>query len=171
MFYFLERNLALQAPFLHATAASTSSGGNSLFPSQHINNLNYIRNDSSQTASSNSSTTTLTPLVNARVHPHNHIPHEGLSPPQYLTSPLHQAPSQQHNAQHVQYAQGLHAVLQQVGQIFMDIAPLIIQFSQQCMLSRSYDKTIWNVILTLIYIAAATTFGFTNITRGSGVPK
>ena len=163
--------MALQAPFLHA--ASTSSGGNSLFPSQHINNLNYIRNDSIQSASSNSSSsTTLTPLVNARVHPHNPVAHEGLNPPQqYLTSTLQQPSSQQHNAQHVQYAQGLHAVLQQVGQIVMDIAPLIIQFSQHCMLARSCDTTIWNVILTLIYIAAATTFGFTNITRGTGVPK
>ena len=121
--------MALQAPLLHATAASTSGSGNSLFQSQHINNLNYVRNDSIQSASSNSSSTTLTPLVNARVHPHNPHAHEGLNPPQYLTSPLQQASSQQHNPQHVQYAQGLHAVLQQVGQIVMDVAPLIIQSS------------------------------------------
>ena len=113
MFYPLERNLALQAPLLHASTASTS--GSSVLQGQHVNNLNHIRNDSIHSPGSNPiPSTTLTPLVNAKIHPQAQITHEQMNPSQYTIATIQQPSSLQHNTQHVQYPHALQAVLHQV---------------------------------------------------------
>ena len=115
---FLERNLALQAPILHATAASTS-GVNSTIQGQYVNSLCQNRNESinSPTNSNHTTTTTLTPLVNAKIHPHPQLSQH--DPSQYTTIATiqQQQPNQlQPGTQqtHVQYPQAIQAVLHQV---------------------------------------------------------
>ena len=115
--FILERNLALQAPILHASAASTS-GVNSIIQGQYVNSLTQNRNESinSATNSNHTTTTTLTPLVNAKVHPHPQLSQH--DPSQYTIATIQQQqPNQlQPGTQqtHVQYPQAIQAVLHQV---------------------------------------------------------
>ena len=117
-FYFLffscseERNLALQGPLFHA-----SNSGIPITQGQYINNLSQTRNESINALSSSNhttSTTTLTPLVNAKIHPQSQLSHEQINPSQYTIATIQQPSAIQSNNQHVQYPHALQAVLHQV---------------------------------------------------------
>ena len=117
----IERNLAVQAPLLHASTSAAS--GCSGLQATHLNNSNLIRNDPINTSNSNAITpsTTLTPLVNAKIQPPTQMTHEQMNPSQYTISTLQQptSPLQHHHAQHVQYPHALQAVLHPVYFIFI----------------------------------------------------
>ena len=107
--------MALQAPILHASTASNS--GSPIIQGQYINNLCQNRNESINAPSSSNhttSTTTLTPLVNAKIHPQPQLSHEQINPSQYTIATIQQPSAIQSNNQHVQYPHALQAVLHQV---------------------------------------------------------
>ena len=112
-FYFSkERNLALQAPILHA-----STSGSPIIQGQYINTLSQNRNESinAPPSSNHTSTTTLTPLVNAKIHPQPQLSHEQINPSQYTVATIQQPSTIHSNNHHVQYPHALQAVLHQVS--------------------------------------------------------
>ena len=110
--YFKERNLAIQAPILHA-----STSGSPIIQGQYTNCLSQNRNESISSQSSSNhttTTTTLTPLVNAKIHPQPQLSHEQINPSQYTIAAIQQPAVIQSTNQHVQYPHGIQAVLHQV---------------------------------------------------------
>ena len=113
--FLLERNIAIQAPFISGAPVSSSA-----IQGQYFNNLSQNRSESINSSNSNqtTSTTTLTPLVNARIHhPQTHqLPpshdHHQIVPSQYTI--VQQPSTMPNSSQHVNYPHALQAVLQQV---------------------------------------------------------
>ena len=113
--FLLERNIAIQAPFISGAPVSTSA-----IQGQYFNNLSQNRSESINPSNSNqtTSTTTLTPLVNARIHhpqahqlPPSHDHHQ-IAQSQYTI--VQQPSTIPNSSQHVNYPHALQAVLQQV---------------------------------------------------------
>ena len=111
----LERNIAIQAPFISGAPVSSSA-----IQGQYFNSLSQNRSESINPSNSNqtTSTTTLTPLVNARIHhpqahqlPPSHDHHQ-IAPSQYTI--VQQPSTIPNSSQHVNYPHALQAVLQQV---------------------------------------------------------
>ena len=131
--YVSERNLALQGPILHPPASfassSSSSAANSIIQGQYVNSQNRNEPINSPPNSNHTTTTTLTPLVNAKIHPHPQLSQHDPSQ-QYATIATIQQQNQLQTIPqptHVQYQQGIQAVLHQVCKNYIQLLHFQIQ--------------------------------------------